>query len=168
MEASPPHHLDALASDLRAHVQRHYPDADDPAAVEAQALAANDSQYLLARLRLAEARHQAESLDLCWMAPGRRSSPRDALQRIKAICGHRASLYDAMLTVVATHPEVSRDVLARAVQQFRSELSSQGPEDVRSLLTAAWVGGREGFDAVLRTRRQADRKAASLPWMAAD
>ena len=68
-----------------------------------------------------------------------------------------------MQAVVVTHPAVSREMLAMAIKQFRRDA------DALRLLASVINGANQAFDAVLRSRRSADRKgadrtAASLPW----
>lgn len=143
-------------------------DAGDPAAraeADASAAALGDGDYLQARVRLLEAELDAATLHLTWLAPGHVPAPREAMARIKALCQYVADPYDLLLAVQATHPGVSRDILARALKSCRPDLAALNPEDLTGLLTAAWTGGRHGYDAVRRTRRTAERKAASLPWV---
>jgi hypothetical protein len=109
------------------------------------------------------------SPDLTWIAPSQRASPADALARIQAICEACPELFSAMLAVYATHQGVPREILAAAVKQFRRDTDSLSRDDVVSLLTALWNGGKQGFEAVLRTRRNPPRTTpsmAGLPWAA--
>jgi len=99
---------------------------------------------------------ELDSLD--WLLPGHRAAPAEALKRIQALCAAWPDLHSAMLVVLATHQELPRDMLAAAIKQFRSDLDAYTREDVVSLLTAIWNGGRSGFDAVLRTRANSPRK----------
>jgi hypothetical protein len=48
------------------------------------------------------------------------------------------------------------------------DAESLSPEDLQGLLTAALNGGRQGFDAVLRTRKGGERKSVSIPWGSKD
>lgn len=98
--------------------------------------------------------------ELAWMLPGYRAAPADALRRIQALCVGRSDLYAAMFSVLATQQDLPRDMLAAAIKQFRPDLDVYTREDVVSLLTAIWNGGKSGFDAVLRTRANAPRKSA--------
>jgi len=98
--------------------------------------------------------------ELGWLLPGHRAAPVDALRRIQVLCIGWPDLYAAMFAVLATHQELPRDMLAAAIKQFRSDLDPYTREDVVSLLTALWNGGRSGFDAVLRTRANAPKKSA--------
>jgi hypothetical protein len=109
------------------------------------------------------------SPDLSWIAPSQRASPADALARIQAICDACPELFSAMLAVYATHQGVPREILAAAVKQFRRDTDSLTREDVVGLLTALWNGGKQGFETVLRTRRNPPRTSsatAGLPWAA--
>lgn len=69
-----------------------------------------------------------------------------------------------LLAVQLTHAAVSRELLALAIKQFRRDAESLSSEDLQGLLAAAMNGGRQGFDAVLRTRKGGERQPVSLPW----
>lgn len=97
--------------------------------------------------------------ELTWLQPGQRASPPEALRRIQMLCASRPDLFAAMLLVLATHQELPRDMLAAAIKQFRTDLDAYSRDDVISLLTAIWNGGRSGFDAVLRTRVNSPKKS---------
>ncbi len=113
-----------------------------------------------------EAAHDAGADPLAWLQPGHRASPAEALRRIQAMCAGWPDLHAAMLVVLATHQGLPREHLAAAIKQFRPDLDAYSQEDVVSLLTALWNGGKSGFDAVLRTRANAPRKGAgSLSWV---
>ncbi len=105
---------------------------------------------------------------LNWLSPNYRATPAEALPRIKVICQLHSDLHAAMWTVMATHPSLPPDILAAAIQQCRPDTQALTREDLRGLMTALVNGGRQGFDAVLRTRRQLQRTASSgasaLPW----
>lgn len=60
---------------------------------------------------------EQSSTDLSWLDPERTPAPQEALARIKTICGLFPNLDAALLTVVATHPAVPREVLAAAVKR---------------------------------------------------
>jgi len=103
---------------------------------------------------------------LSWLLPGHRAAPADALRRIQELCAAWPELYAAMFLVLATHQELPRDMLAAAIKQFRADLDAYTREDVVSLLTAIWNGGKSGFDAVLRTRAASPKRgAAGLGWV---
>lgn len=103
---------------------------------------------------------------LSWLRPGHRAAPAEALRRIQALCAAWPDLHAAMLVVLATHQELPRDVLAAALKQFRSDLDAYTRDDVVSLLTAIWNGGKSGFDAVLRTRANSPKRGAGgLSWV---
>ncbi|KQW51522.1 MULTISPECIES: hypothetical protein [unclassified Roseateles] len=98
--------------------------------------------------------------ELTWLQPGQRATPPEALRRIQALCAGRPDLFAAMFLVLATHQELPRDMLAAAIKQFRADLDAYSRDDVVSLLTAIWNGGKSGFDAVLRTRVNSPKKGA--------
>jgi len=93
------------------------------------------------------------------MSPNHRSVPAQALLRIKQICDLMPDLFNAVLAVQMTHLSISRDILATAIKQFRSDTGTLTREDLAGLLTAAVNGGRQGFDAVLRSRKGTERKS---------
>ncbi|MFG6416817.1 hypothetical protein ACG02S_23240 [Roseateles sp. DC23W] len=95
-----------------------------------------------------------------WLLPGHRTAPAEALARIQRLCAAWPDLHAAMFIVLATHPRLPRDMLAAAIKQFRPDLDAYTREDVVSLLTAIWNGGKSGFDAVLRTRANSPKKGA--------
>jgi hypothetical protein len=103
---------------------------------------------------------------LGWLLPGHRAAPAEALKRIQLLCGAWPDLHTALFVVLATHQELPRDRLAAAIKQFRQDLDAYTREDVVSLLTALWNGGKSGFDAVLRTRASSPKKGAGgLSWV---
>ena len=109
--------------------------------------------------------HDDAADPLGWVLPGRRTAPAEALKRIQVLCGAWPDLHAAMLVVLATHQELPRDMLAAAIKQFRPDLDAYTREDVVSLLTAVWNGGKSGFDAVLRTRANSPKKGGGLSWV---
>ncbi|HEY0957233.1 MAG TPA: hypothetical protein VGE36_20945 [Roseateles sp.] len=102
----------------------------------------------------------AEDDGLAWLLPGHRAAPAEALARIQRLCAAWPDLHAAMFIVLATNQDLPRDMLAAAIKQFRADLDPYTREDVVSLLTAVWNGGKSGFDAVLRTRANSPRKGA--------
>jgi hypothetical protein len=90
------------------------------------------------------------------------------LQRIRWLCENVPDLYSAVLTVTATHQGVPRAQLAAALRQFRPELQVHSPHDVAGMIKGLWHGGKDGFEAVLRTRKTAERRAAALPFVRPD
>lgn len=104
--------------------------------------------------------------DARWAVPGAHGTPAQALARIGVLCSGTPDLFSAMLAVVATHQAVSREILAMAIRQFRPDTADLSRDDVVALLTAILNGGRQGFDAVLRSRRRGDRagRMAALPF----
>lgn len=102
--------------------------------------------------------------DVAWLSPAARSTPMQSLQRIRALCEMHPDLFSAMFVVSATHPSVSREMLAQAVKQFRRDADAYSVEDMVSLLVSISNGARDAFEAVQRTRKTAERKASALPW----
>lgn len=103
-----------------------------------------------------------------WLGPRHAASPAEALARIEAACRLHADLSDAAFVVLATHMGLPREVLAAAIKQYRRELDAFSVQDVTGMLHALHNGGRQGFEAVMRTRKGASRPSASLPWGRAD
>lgn len=156
--------LPELEAALAAMVHKRYFEAESDDEAELQAVEARDTEYLLARIRLLELSLKSADEELAWIDPGVRSTPAQSLRRIKALCGHFPDLFNAMQAVVVTHPNVSREMLAMAIKQFRRDADALSQEDVVGLLTSVINGAHQAFDAVLRTRKGAERKASSLPW----
>ena len=102
---------------------------------------------------------------LGWLHPQHRVAPADALRRIHAMCLEWPDLHAAMFVILATHQGLPRDRLAVAIKQFRADLEPYSVEDVVSLLTAVWNGGKSGFDAVLRTRANSPKRGGGLSWV---
>jgi hypothetical protein len=102
---------------------------------------------------------------LHWMSPGAHGSPAEVLPRIQALCSQFADLYAAMFVVLATHQGLPREILAAATKQCRSDMDDLTRDDVAGLYTSIWNGGRQGFDAVLRSRRKSERKGGGLSWV---
>ncbi|MFG6456622.1 hypothetical protein [Roseateles sp. BYS96W] len=107
----------------------------------------------------------SDDAELVWVLPGHRAPPAEALRRIQAVCAGWPDLHAAMLVALATHQELPREMLAAAIKQFRPDLEVYSREDVVSLLTAIWNGGKSGFDAVLRTRANSPKRSGSLSWL---
>lgn len=105
---------------------------------------------------------------LTWLRPGRHGTPADCLQRIRWICEQVPDLYSAAITVAATHQGVPRDQLAAALRQFRPELQVHSLPDVAGMINGLWNGGKDGFEAVLRTRKTSDRRVGALPFVKPD
>lgn len=103
--------------------------------------------------------------DVTWLDPLQRSSPAESLARIKALCEFYPELCSAMLAIVGTHQMVPGEMLAAAVKQFRRDLDPYTPADVAGLIAALINGGRQGFDAVLRTRKASANRSAPLSWV---
>lgn len=156
--------LPELEAALAKMVHERYFEAESDDEAEMQALAAKDCEYLMTRIRCLELSLKAADDDLAWIGPTARSSPGQSLRRIKALCGRYPDLFSAMQAVAVTHPGVSREMLAMAIKQFRRDAEAYTQEDLVGLLTCVTNGALQAFEAVLRTRKGADRKAAALPW----
>lgn len=159
--------LDALRSRVQEHARKYYR-TEDVVEAERRAVEAGDTAYLQARLRFVEAERDAAGLHLLWMSPRQPPAAKESLGRIRALCAYWPDLYEAMQAVLATHPLVARDILARAIKQFRRDTDAYSVEDITGLLISAWNGGRHGFEAVLRSRKSADRKVVSTAWLKSD
>ena len=105
---------------------------------------------------------------LAWLHPSQHGTPAACLQRIRWICEQMPDLYSAAITVAATHQGVPRDQLAAALRQFRPELQMHSPRDVAGMINGLWNGGKDGFEAVLRTRKNAERRNTALPFVKPD
>ena len=100
-----------------------------------------------------------------WLGPKHVAAPTEALERIGAICEMHADLPSAAFVVLATHLGLPREVLAAVLKRHRRELNSASVDDIVNMLNALLHGGREGFEAVRRTRRTTTRVATgALPW----
>jgi hypothetical protein len=109
-----------------------------------------------------------EGTELGWMTPGDHGTPAQALGRIRVLCQQFPDLHSALLAVLATHQGLAREILGVAVKQFRRDLDDLSPADITALLTSIWNGGKQGFEATLRSRRKGDRKAAAMSWVKND
>ncbi len=107
---------------------------------------------------------EAEDGHLGWIAPGQHGAPAEALARIRAICALMPDLYGAILAVLGTHQGLSREILAAALRQCRADAQAMEAKDVLALVTAVATGGREGFDAVLRSRSK-EKRRGGLGWV---
>ena len=99
---------------------------------------------------------------LRWFLPGQHGTPGEVLPRIQFVCQNQPDLFSAMLLLLATHQGLPREILAAATKQCRSDLDDLTREDVVGLYTALLNGGRQGFDAVLRSRRKGERKTGGF------
>lgn len=109
-----------------------------------------------------------EAPDWAWALPGHQPAPAEAVPRIAALCQAWTDPYMALFAVLATHQGLPREMLAAAVLRFRPDLADLSRDDVVGLMVSIVNAGRQGFDAVLRSRRKSDRKAAAAMWMAPD
>jgi hypothetical protein len=102
------------------------------------------------------------SEELRWLLPGQQGAPADVLPRIQFICAQQSDLFSAMFLLLATHQGLPREILAAATKQCRTDLDDLTREDVLGLYTSILNGGKQGFDAVLRSRRKAERKTGGF------
>jgi hypothetical protein len=109
-----------------------------------------------------------ERTDWAWTLPGHSPAPAEAIPRIAALCQAWPDPYLALFSVLATHQGLPREVLATAVLRFRPDLADLSRDDVVGLMASIVNAGRQGFDAMLRSRRKSDRKAAAAMWMTPD
>jgi hypothetical protein len=158
MAEAPAPTLPELEAALARMVHERYPHAESDDEAELQAMAARDCEYLLTRIRILEAELVEANDEVKWIAPSHRSSPAQALKRIKALCARFPDLFQAMLAVSVTHPAVAKEMLAPAIKQFRRDTDSLSSEDMNGLLVAISNGAQQAFEAVLRTRKNAERK----------
>jgi len=162
---------DTLA-ELRSTVERlaaeRYSAGSNAAEVEQLAAAAGDCEFLLARVRQLEAERDYASVQVPWLTPNRQGPAKESLKRIGAICQAFPDLFSAMLVVAATHQSAPRDALAATLRQLRPDAAELTQADVEGLLTSILNGGRQAYDAVLRTRKSQKRPAAPLSWMKSD
>lgn len=144
--------------------QRYAAEGGSASAVE-QAAQAGDCEYLLAYIHCLQARLDSGPDDVGWIAPGARNTPAQSLQRIKALSAMFPDLFSAMFVVAATHVPIPRERLALAIKQFRRDADTLSQDDLAGLLTSLVNGANQAFEAVLRTRKGAERKvSAALPW----
>lgn len=144
--------------------ERHEAEGGSAAAAE-QAAAAGDCEYLLAHIHCLQARLEAGPDDVGWIAPTARNTPAQSLQRIRALSAMFPDLFSAMFVVAATHVPIPRERLALAIKQFRRDADALSQDDLVGLMTGLVNGANQAFEAVLRTRRGAERKvSAALPW----
>jgi hypothetical protein len=153
-----------LRQQLREIVEARYAGGLTEAEIDRRAVQAQDCEYLLTACLLARSEREQAALELPWLSPERQADPRESLRRIREICQQSPDAYSAVQAVLVTHPSVPRGNLVPAIKRFRSDLSQLSVEDLNGLVTAAWNGGQQGFEAVLRTRKSAPRMAVSSPW----
>ena len=102
--------------------------------------------------------------EVAWMAPGVRSAPSRILRRVKALCSQHEQLFTVLFVIAATHTSTPREMLVKAIRQYRRDAETLSESDLTALLVSAGNGGLQGFEAVLRARKNAARKASTLPW----
>lgn len=108
------------------------------------------------------------SAELSWLLPRQHGEPAECLQRIRWLCEQIEGLHELMLVVGATHQGIPRASLASAIRQFRPELHQTPPDDVHSLLNGLLNGGKDGFEAVQRSRKSASRRSGGMPFLRPD
>lgn len=156
--------LQDLRRQLREIVEARYAGDLSEAELDERAVQAQDCEYLLVACKLARSEREQAALELPWLSPERQADPRESLRRIREICQQSPDAYSAVQAVLVTHPSVPRGNLVPAIKMFRSDLSQLSVEDLSGLITAAWNGGQQGFEAVLRTRKSAPRTATASLW----
>lgn len=157
--------LQDLRQQLREIIEARYAGGLSEAELDDRAVEAQDCEYLLLACKLARSeREQAALEQLPWLSPDRQADPRESLKRIREICQQSPDAYSAVQAVLVTHPSVPRGNLVPAIKMFRTDLSQLSVEDLSGLITAAWNGGQQGFDAVLRTRKSAPKMATASLW----
>jgi hypothetical protein len=154
----------ALELQLRELTQQRYPQAEDEEAQLLAARAGADLEWLGLHTQWLQARLQESQDDTAWMAPTARNPPVRTLARIRALCVMFPDLYSAMFAIAATHAAVPRERLAQAIKQFRPDAAPYSVEDLAGLLVAIVNGGNQAFEAILRTRRGAERKSGGFPF----
>ena len=103
-----------------------------------------------------------------WLLPRRQEDPAICLRRIRWLCQQVPDLFEALLLVCATHQGVPRPSLAAAVQRFHPALAGMPAEDALSVVNGLLNGGRDGMEAVLRSRKGAARRSTSMPFLRPD
>lgn len=160
--------IEALREATRKLAADRYGDATDQRQIDGQAAQAEDVEYLLARIRYLEADRDRAQGDVRWLSPDGPVAPKDALPRIRTICTIFPDLFGAVFAVLATHQGVPRQALAAAVKTFRSDTSALSEADVAGLFAGLWNSGREGFESILRTRKNGKCKASAPAWVKTD
>lgn len=160
--------IDALRDATRKLAEDRYGDATDHRQIDERAAQAGDVEYLLARIRYLEADRGRAHSDVRWLSPDGTVAPKDALPRIRTICMAFPDLFGATFAVLATHQGVSRQALAAAVKTFRRDTAALSHADVVSLFAGLWNSGREGFESILRTRKNGKCKAGAPAWVKPD
>jgi len=155
------------AAEFQALVAARYANTSE-AELDAAAQQAGDWEFFASRYQVASLERDLARLGLQWLSVEQQNNSRDALRRIREICESCRDLYTAMQAVLVTHQSLPRSNLALAIKTFRPDLASMSADDVVGLLTAAWNGGLQGFEAVLRTRKNGRKTTTTLPWAQAN
>lgn len=108
------------------------------------------------------------AVQLDWLRPDAGADPVACLKRIRWMCDQVPDLASLVLLVGATHQGVPRARLAAALHHCRAELATMPEADVLSLVNGLLNGARDGFDAVLRSRKGANRRATAMPFLRPD
>ena len=103
-----------------------------------------------------------------WLMPRASVAPAVCLRRIRGLCEQVPDVFEAMLLVCATHQGVPRANLAAALQRFHPALAASPVEDVLSMVNGLLNGGRDGLEAVQRSRKGAARRSGSMPFLRPD
>ena len=103
-----------------------------------------------------------------WLLPRSAPDPAACLRRIRWLCEQVPDVYQAVLLVSATHQGVPRPHLAAALQRFHPGLAANTVDDVMGMLTGLLNGGRDGLEAVQRSRKGAARRSTGMPFLRPD
>jgi hypothetical protein len=103
-----------------------------------------------------------------WLLPRHALSPADSLRRICWICRQVPDLFEAVLLVCATHQGVPRASLAAAIKRYHPAVAGLSVEDVQGLVNGLLNGGRDGLEAVLRSRKNGARRQSPMPFLRPD
>lgn len=103
-----------------------------------------------------------------WLLPRQAGSPVDCLRRIRWICQQVPDLFEAVLLVCATHQGVPRASLAAALQRYHPAVAGLSVEDVQGLVNGLLNGGRDGLEAVHRSRKNGARRQSPMPFLRPD
>jgi hypothetical protein len=103
-----------------------------------------------------------------WLLPRHADSPVDCLRRIRWICQQVPDLFEAVLLVCATHQGVPRAALATALQRYHPAVAALSVDDVQGLVNGLLNGGRDGLEAVHRSRKNGARRQSPMPFLRPD
>jgi hypothetical protein len=103
-----------------------------------------------------------------WLLPRQAGSPVNCLRRIRWICQAVPDLFEAVLLVCATHQGVPRPSLAAAIKRYHPAVAALSVEDVQGLVNGLLNGGRDGLEAVQRSRKNGARRQSPMPFLRPD